>query len=114
MNGKSLFAALAAPVTFAIAIPQALPAECPRTLASGTSLGKPFPESENWFGSEALAVILPADGIWWGMGPQYHYRNKLFWWSTGFRPGMESNLIVKGKRLDGKSPPADITTASSA
>jgi hypothetical protein len=102
----------------AAALPQISYAEktgaCIKTPPSGEILGKPFPRSENWYGSEALAVILPPDGIWRGMGAQYHYRNKLFWWSSGFEPGHESNLTVTGRRIDGDSPQANISRTTNA
>jgi hypothetical protein len=87
---------------------------CPKTVPSADLLGKPFPSSDRWYGSETLAVILRPDGIWRGMGPKYSYRDKLFWWSFGFKPGSESNLKVTAKRLDGSSPPADISAATNA
>ena len=87
---------------------------CPRTLESGQKLGKPFPKSEDWYGNESLAVILRPDGVWWGMGPEHRYRDKLFWWSYGFKPGYESHLTVTGRRLDSDSPPADVSRASNA
>ncbi len=83
-------------------------AVCPRTLGSSDLLGKPFPSSDRWYGSEALAVILRPDGIWGGLS------DKLFWWSQGFTPGLESNLKVTGKRLDAASPPANISDATNA
>jgi hypothetical protein len=89
-------------------------ASCPRTNPFGQVLGKPFPPSESWYGSEALAVMLPPDGIWLGMGPEYHYRDKLFWWSFGFKPGVESKLKVTGRRLDGASPAASVSRTSDA
>jgi len=87
---------------------------CLATQPSGVTLGKPFPSSDHWFGSESLAVILPPGGVWMGMGPEHRYRDKLFWWSHGFRPGSESNLVVRGRRLDRESPPADISRATNA
>jgi hypothetical protein len=59
-------------------------------------------------------VILRPDGAWWGLGPKHKYRDKLFWWSLGFKPGSESNLTVTGRRLDGDSPPADVSRATNA
>jgi hypothetical protein len=88
-------------------------AACLRTAASGRILGKPFPPSENWYGSETLAVMLPPQGIWRG-GTAYHYRGKLFWWSFGFAPGSESNLKVTGRKLDGSSTEANISTVTNA
>jgi hypothetical protein len=87
---------------------------CPKTPASGQILGKPFPQSERWYGSEALAVMLPPDGRWRGMGPSHRYRDKLMWWSNGFKPGGESNLKVTGKRIDGEAPPAVISRPTNA
>src|SRR5688500_13576897 len=89
-------------------------ASCPKTVPSGEVLGKPFPPSDRWYGSEALAVNLPPDGIWRGMGPQHHYRDKLFWWSFGFKPGLESNLEVSAKRLDGNPAKAMIGPPTNA
>ena len=87
---------------------------CLTTVPSGSILGEPFPASETWYGSETLAVMLPVDGVWRGMGPKHNYRDKLFWWSYGFSPGPESNLVVKGRRLDGESPAADISRTTNA
>jgi|SRR5688572_17138959 len=87
---------------------------CPRTLGTSDMLGKPFPSSDRWYGSESLAVILRPDGIWRGMGPNSNFRDKLFWWSQGFKPGLEANLTVTGKRLDADSPPAEISKTTNA
>jgi len=87
---------------------------CPRTLPTGLNLGPPFPASDRWHGSDSLAMILPKDGIWKGMGPAYHYRDKLFWWSYGYQPGFESNFTVTGRSLDGRSAPADISPPTNA
>lgn len=73
---------------------------CPVSAGSDRTLGPPFPESENWYGSEALAVILPNDGIWGVTGPTARIAVKLFIWSVGFEPGMESNLAVKIENLN--------------
>jgi hypothetical protein len=88
--------------------------ECLSTGASGAVLPEPFPASERWYGSETLAVMLPDGGIWRGMGAQHRYRDKLFWWSYGFRPGSESYLSVRGQGLDDDSPPASISRATNA
>jgi hypothetical protein len=87
---------------------------CLTTIPSSVALAPPFPSSETWYGSETLAVILPADGVWRGMGPEHDYRDKLFWWSYGFRPGFESHLAVNGRRLDGESPAANISRSTNA
>ena len=74
---------------------------CPVTVGSD-SLGFPFPDSENWYGSEALAVILPPDGRWGITGPNARIAVKLFVWSAGFKPGMEHNLSVRIEPLSGQ------------
>src|SRR5688572_12718339 len=112
-NSHHLFLAFSA-ILFAPIAAQAADAACPRTLGSNDMLGKPFPSSARWYGSETLAVILRPDGIWRGMGPSHNFRDKLFWWSEGFKPGLESNLKVTGKRLDADSGPADISSATNA
>jgi hypothetical protein len=109
-----------APSLLALALALTLPihaedlATCPKTAPSGEIFGKPFPPSEHWYGSETLAVILRPDGIWRGMGPQHNYRDKLFWWSFGFKPGSESNLKVSAKSLDGSPGKASISPPTNA
>ena len=87
---------------------------CPRTLATTPLSASPFPSSDAWYGSEKLAVVLPKDGLWRGMGPEKNYRDKLFWWSRGFKPGSESELTVSARRLDADSSPATISKPSNA
>lgn len=110
MNSMTLLA----PIVLALAATSAHAESCTPTPPSGEVLGKPFPASDRWYGTEALAVMLPPKGIWRGMGPTYHYRDKLFWWSSGYEPFRESELKVTGRRLDGKASPANITTVSGA
>ncbi len=73
-------------------------AVCPVTLGSN-SLGPPFPESETWYGSESLAVMLPADGKWGITGPGYRIAVKLPVWSSGYELGMEENLTIRVQAL---------------
>lgn len=73
---------------------------CPRT-AGSSALGSPFPSSGHWYGSESLAVQLPPDGTLPTTAPGAWIAAKLFWWSAGFKPGMESNLSVTVKELSG-------------
>ncbi len=82
----------------------------------GTELppSQSFPPSENWYGTEKLAVQLPARGKWRGLGPTRNFRNKLFLWSKGFEAGAEKKLKVTGVRLDGDSPPAVISKPTNA
>ena len=89
-------------------------AGCPKTVPADDLLGEPFPSSDHWYGSESLAVILRPDGIWRSMGPQHNYRDKLFWWSLGFKPGSESHLEVSAKKLDGTGATADISPPTNA
>ncbi len=88
--------------------------ECLTTTASGQIFGKPFPSSDRWYGSESLAVMLPPNGIWRGMGPEHHYRDKLFWWSYGFKPGGESNFKVSARNLSDSSLAAEISIPTGA
>ena len=75
---------------------------CPVTLGTDRFLGPPFPESENWYGSEGLAVMVPGNRAWGTTGANALIAVKLFWWSAGFKPGMESNLNVSIRNLGGK------------
>jgi hypothetical protein len=86
---------------------------CPRT-AGSNALGSPFPSSGHWYGSEALAVQLPPDGIWPTTAPGALIAVKLFWWSAGFKPGTESNLSVTLKELSGAPATAVVSRATNA
>jgi len=37
-----------------------------------------------WFGSEKLAALIPHNGRWVGMGKEHGYRDKFWWWHSGF------------------------------
>lgn len=86
---------------------------CPRTVGYDT-LGPPLPKSENWYGSEALAVQLPRTGTWSTTAPGALIAVKLFWWSAGFRSGMESNLNVTIRELSGAAVTAVISKPTNA
>lgn len=88
--------------------------ECPVTLGADKFLGPPFPESEHWYGSEALAVMVPGDRAWGTTGPNALIAVKLFWWSAGFKPGMESNLKVVIRNLDGNPNDAVVSEPTNA
>jgi hypothetical protein len=47
-------------------------------------------------------------------GTEYNYRDKLFWWSFGFKPGSESNLKVSAASLDGYPAKASISPPTNA
>ena len=87
---------------------------CPITSGSDKFLGPPFPEAENWYGKESLAVILPANGLWPTTKSGHLMAVKLFWWSLGFEPGMESNLSVDIRSLNGKPVRAKINKPTNA
>lgn len=86
---------------------------CPRTVGH-EALGPPLPKSENWYGSESLAVQLPPSGTWPTTAPGALIAVKLFWWSAGFRPGMESNLSVTIRELSGAAATAVISKPTNA
>jgi hypothetical protein len=87
---------------------------CAWTRGANRPPSKSFPPAETWYGTEKLAVILPAHGKWRGLGSAHNYRDKLFLWSKGFEAGLEKNLTIKGVRLDGASPPAVISKPTNA
>jgi len=87
---------------------------CPRTTGSLSIPGSMFPAATNWFGTDALAVLVNGDGRWFGLGPKYDYRDKLWWYSAAFQPGMESQMKVTARRLDGDSPAARISRTTNA
>jgi hypothetical protein len=72
---------------------------CPRTVASASASGSAG--ADHWHGTESLAVRLPVDGVWPTTAPGHLIAVKLIWRSAGFKPGMESNLDVTVKPLNG-------------
>ena len=102
-------------LTAALLAPTSAIAEftCPRTVGY-KALGPPLPQSENWYGSEALAVQLPPTVTWPTTSPGALIAVKLFWWSAGFRPGMESNLNVTIRELSGAEVTAVISKPTNA
>jgi hypothetical protein len=78
-------------------------AECPVTLRSSSPVDVPFWKAEGWYGNDALAVLLPSDGKWKGMGPRHNYGDKLWLWRRGYDAMSEirPDLILEGVRLDG-------------
>ena len=87
---------------------------CPVSHGSDNFEGEPFPEFQYWFGTEALAATVPANGIWATTKPGASIAVKLFWWSAGFKPGMESNLKVSVKNLFDESVTADVSSPTNA
>jgi hypothetical protein len=66
---------------------------CPRTVGSAEPAG--------WFGTDSFAAQLPAGGVWPTTEPGHLIAVKLIWRSAGFKPGMETNLAVTVKPLNG-------------
>lgn len=89
-------------------------AGCPRTTGSLSMPGSMFPTATNWHGTDALAVLLNDDGHWTGLGSKHDFRDKLWWYSAAFELGMESQMTVTARRLDGDSPPAPISRTTNA
>lgn len=64
--------------------------QCPRTLGSDRVFAKPWPQASTWYGTEALAVILPKNGIWLTTVPGHLIAVKVFWYSSEFQARSES------------------------
>ncbi len=75
---------------------------CPVSLPTADLLGHPFPESDHWYGSEALAVPLPNFGVWGITGETALIAVKLFWRSVAFDPKKTSELVVTVEPLHGQ------------
>ncbi len=66
------------------------------------------------YGGEVLSVQLYVDGWWHGFGPERSYRNKLWWFSEGYK-GLTDPvpfLTVVGQRLDQEDEPANVKSVS--
>lgn len=86
--------------TMAIASLSAL-ADCPVTLPSESPVTAPHATWGDLYGSDALAVHLPRNGKWRGLGSKYNYRDKLWFWRLGYDAAAETrpNLVLKGVKL---------------
>ena len=91
---------------------------CPITTANADSVPGPMSSSDYmaWYGSNALAVLIAKNGHWYGMGPEYNYRNKFWWWSAAFdlRVEREPKLVITAHRLDAPAPTIHIPKATNA
>jgi hypothetical protein len=90
--------------------PFAALADCMVTLPSSSPVDVPGMKSDGkyaaWYGSEALAVLLPAQGRWKGMGPERNYRDKFWIWRRGYNAMGEGRpaLTLTGVKLhDGET-----------
>ena len=72
---------------------------CSRTIGANKVFSEPWPQAETWYGSEALAVMLPKDGIWPTTVPGHLIAVKLVWYSSGFKPGMERDFAGRIERI---------------
>jgi hypothetical protein len=79
--------------------------DCPVTLPSSSPVLIPELTSDGsfaWYGSEALAIRLPADGRWKGMGPSHNFRDKFWIWRRGYeaKSELQPALTFAGVKLD--------------
>ena len=67
-----------------------------------------------WFGSKSLAVLLPSDGIWRGMGPDQNFGNKLWFWSEDWNAHEElrPELKVYARELNDETLKSEATSAT--
>ena len=88
---------------------------CPTTVLSDGYRGpvEARPGTQ-WYGNEGLAVMLPTDGIWPTTTAGHLIAVKLFWWSQGFEPGMESGMHVMLADLGKPDEPAKNLRTSNA
>jgi hypothetical protein len=93
-------------VAFALATaPFAALCDCPVTLPSSSPVDVPGMEkssSRAWYGSESLAVLIPVDGRWKGMGPGQKFFDKFWVWRRGYSPKaeLEPALTFAGVKLN--------------
>ena len=87
---------------------------CPVTLGTEGVFSEPWPQAVTWYGSDSLATILPDDGIWSTTKPGSRISVKVFWWSVGFKAGMESGLSVEVRNLDGNPSSARVDRPTNA
>jgi hypothetical protein len=80
---------------------------CPRTMADDKFFGAWRP---GWYGGEGLAVTLSDhDGRW--TSP---VREKLFWWSSGYRLGTEASLKIEIRNLTRGQMTASVSAPTNA
>jgi hypothetical protein len=84
-------------------------ASCPVTSPAWSPVMVPGQASnahQAWYGSEQLAVLLPTDGRWRGMGADRNFRDKFWVWRRGYDPATEArpDLSFVGVKILGKPP----------
>jgi hypothetical protein len=97
MKPRSLLLVLLALAVF----PCAALGDCPITVPSSSPVAVPGNTGPAWYGSEALAVQLPVNGQWRGLGAAHHYRNKTWFWRRGYDAASEArpDLTVAGVKV---------------
>jgi hypothetical protein len=87
--------------------PVAAPAECPVSQPASSPVDVPGDFGQRWYGSEALAVQLPPNGRWTGLGSTHRYRDKTWFWRRGYEVASEPrpDLEVVGVKLPESGPP---------
>jgi hypothetical protein len=84
---------------------------CPATTEDDPLFGTSI---EGWYGTESLAVQLPSPAVLPITQPGNGIGGRLFWRSSGFRPGTESNFRVDVRSLNGSPDTARVTRATNA
>ena len=92
-------------------VPGAASAQCPVTTGHDPLFGTSI---SGWYGTEALAVQLSNPARWPVTPPGFLIGEKLLWRSAGFRPGLESNLKISVRSLNGGPVSGRISDASAA
>jgi len=93
--------------------------ECAVSLPEAHNLAssdlKPY-KGFTWVGSPRLAAQVPENGHWIGMGPEYQFRDKWWWWREGYNAHDEGKpaLEITATMLDGEAPPVHIPHATNA
>lgn len=73
------------------------------TSQSNTDAAQTLPVESSefgWFGDENLAVLIPIDGLWKGLGADHNFRNKLRWWEKGSSLVPDNNSLIKVTAVD--------------
>jgi hypothetical protein len=93
--------------------PVTLPADRP---VSGAPRLSDDTTSFGWYGSENLAVLLPKDGVWEGMGEESNYSDKFWWWRSGYSAEAEPmpDLKLAVTLMDGSAPVLHVANATNA
>jgi len=99
------------------------PASCPVTVPQEPAFVPPAPYNSLdykgyfWFGSDALWVSLPDDGVWYGLPDNPEgYTQKIPWWRDGYIWDQEPQplLVVTGERMGASAPALNASTANGA